>query len=360
MIAPDALRERAARLWEREGRKWAAGDAASAVLTFPLHPPTQREAIGDLEAARAWVDSWRGVAGVVWQERNWFSVGTQQIPVRVALVGADAIARAAGVSRQWQRWRKRTRSLLEALGEDAREGLITHGRRIGEMPSPDFARLRDVVLWLRENPTSNRFVRELPIRGIDSKWLGKHLRVVSDLVGSKDLGFRKPPTLARVRFLDGLPTDVTAPVEELNLLDVRARVLILENLQTFLAMPQLPSLVVVAGQGDAIDVLARIGWAQEALYWGDLDSHGFRILSKGRRAGLNLTSVLMGTDTLLEFRDLWVPEPKPHRGLVPHLNESERRTLDVLRAEGDVRLEQERVSWDWALDRLTNVVGETG
>lgn len=38
--------------------------------------------------------------------------------------------------------------------------------------------------WLRANPTSWLFLRQLPIEGIDTKWLGAHATLVLALLGS--------------------------------------------------------------------------------------------------------------------------------------------------------------------------------
>ena len=53
----------------------------------------------------------------------------------------------------------------------------------------------------------------------------------------------------------------------------------------------------------------------------------------------------MDRATLLANRDLWVSEPAPFRGELPLLTVEEAATLEMLRAEGDVRLEQERIEF---------------
>jgi len=60
----------------------------------------------------------------------------------------------------------------------------------------------------------------------------------------------------------------------------------------------------------------------------------------------------MDVHILETFRDLRVPEPSPFRGVLATLTSDEARTLERLRAEGDVRLEQERVGWGYALEVL--------
>lgn len=110
----------------------------------------------------------------------------------------------------------------------------------------------------------------------------------------------------------------------------------------------------VHGSGYAVDGVARLDWIDGArvIYWGDLDSHGFAILNRLRSHLPEVESVLMDEATLLAHQDLWVPEPKPSTGTFAHLTGTEARALERLRAEGNVRLEQERIPWDTALNRL--------
>jgi hypothetical protein len=123
-------------------------------------------------------------------------------------------------------------------------------------------------------------------------------------------------------------------------------------------MPDLAGAVVVHGSGYGAARLAQIPWIQagRVVYWGDLDSDGFSILHTLRSGCANVTSVLMDEDTLLAYRDLWVPEPKAASGRYPTLTASEQRTLDRIRSEGNVRLEQERIDWTSALSRLLATV----
>jgi hypothetical protein len=92
------------------------------------------------------------------------------------------------------------------------------------------------------------------------------------------------------------------------------------------------------------------------LYWGDLDSNGFAILNQLRATCPDVTSMLMDTATLDRFRTLAVVEPKPHRGQLSRLTPSEQDALVALRANGDLRLEQERIAWPYALDAILTAI----
>src|SRR5699024_398933 len=157
------------------------------------------------------------------------------------------------------------------------------------------------------------------------------------------------------------PDDITAPISQLSRLSISPRlVFVFENLETVLAMPAWPTAVAVHGSGYAVDAVARLAWIEGArvIYWGDLDSHGFAILNRLRAHLPDVESALMDEATLLAHEDLWVPEPKPSSGTFRELTGSEARALGRIRAEGDVRLEQERIPWDTALAGLAAAVGE--
>ena len=379
MLTVAEARARALKKVAADQRDWAAFGGEGAVLEIPLHPPTEREALTDQTAAIAWVRAWQAAGGDVtagflvnWGGRQWPSLGAQSVPERCVLRGADAIAAFAGApaSREWSTLRDRVAAIrgafvARALSADKLAGAIrTHWRTLQSMAEADLATLLVVVGWLAENPASGWRIRQLPIRGIDTKWLERHRTVVESLhaavTGRISLGLLDAPTLVRVRFLDsalrpGGLCDVIAPVEELAALDIAPSVVfVFENLETMFAMPELPGAVVVHGGGYAAPCLGRIPWIQSGrvIYWGDLDSDGFAILHALRSSCSEVTSALMDEDTLLAYRDLWVPEPKAAGGTYSTLTAGEQRALERIRAEGNVRLEQERIAWKFALTQL--------
>ena len=206
------------------------------------------------------------------------------------------------------------------------------------------------------------------MRGVDTKWFGRHRGVVTDLVlgcervdsKTTDIGIVSSDPLIRMRILDpsltvGSVVDFAAPAWQIETLDLHPRTLfIFENLESVLAMPDWPGAVVMHGGGFAVDAVAGIGWVRRShvIYWGDLDSHGFAIVNRLRSHHDNVQSVLMDEQTLLAYRDLWVSEPVATHGALPLLTDSEATTRQRLISEGDVRLEQERIPWQAALAEL--------
>lgn len=146
--------------------------------------------------------------------------------------------------------------------------------------------------------------------------------------------------------------DVSAPVAELAAMDITpAAVFVFENLESVVAMPPLQDSVVIDGSGYAVDRLGRIPWVREGriVYWGDLDSHGFGILNRVRATCGTVSTALMDLATLTAYEDLCVDEPVPHSGSLSHLPPEELAVLAHLSSRGNIRLEQERISWEYAL-----------
>lgn len=138
---------------------------------------------------------------------------------------------------------------------------------------------------------------------------------------------------------------------ELAALPLRPRIVfVVENLES-VPMEAAPDAVVVHGSGYAVGKLGDIPWIRDAriIYRGDIDSHGFLILHRIRSRCPDVTSVLMDTDTLDSYRDLWASEPDPTAAVVNNLTLSQTAALEAIPVHGHVRMDQERIRWSAAM-----------
>ncbi|MCG7413460.1 MULTISPECIES: Wadjet anti-phage system protein JetD domain-containing protein [Microbacterium] len=346
---------------------------AEPVLKIVLRPPTEKAALGDQVEAERWAREWADVddvqpVEVEWETRSWSSIGRQRIPVRAWLPTADAVAAFAGgePQRTWKRLSDRARAVIARLdgSEEVRAAIRKHSSDLCSFDEDRFQTVLEVSEWLVENPVRGLRPRQLPIRGVDTKWFSANRSIVTDLVcaltGRTDLGIIDAEKLIRVKILDNRvagdgPTDFAGSAPELGRLTYRPEaVFVFENLECVLAMPEWPGAIVVHGGGHAIDVVRALPWVQSSpvVYWGDMDSHGLAILHRLRSAHTRVTSALMDVDTLLAHRDLWMKDAKPNRGTFDTLTEEERALLERLRDEGDPMMEQERIPWEVALAEL--------
>lgn len=88
---------------------------------------------------------------------------------------------------------------------------------------------------------------------------------------------------------------------------------------------------------------------RDRQYWGDLDTHGFRILDQLRAVHPHVVSVLMDQATRLAHREAWGRESAPSRAELARLSRKESALYRAL--GGDlygpaVRLEQELIGWN--------------
>ena len=360
MKTPDQVCQRAAVFYSRNHRSWLAGEFK--MLTINLDPPTGRAAERDNGAAvRAWVAQWNRSTITVERESKKLSyLGTYSLPRRVVLTDADTAARVAGKLDHWQRLHTVLDRICTELGESIRPELIRHLSSWEDWGDATVDQFIAVVRWVREHEVRDFYIRELPIFGVDSKWFEAHRSVVEAVVGT--LNFKPKPKLVEVRSLDpalniGGMRHLACPVAELDQMPGE-RVLIVENHQSFLALPELPATVAIFGSGlnaaRTVQQMPSLG-EKDVIYWGDLDSYGFYILELVRRYVPHARSILMDLDTVRDHVGLAVEEPQPSRFEPELLSYAEHLALDYLRgrsAGGCLRIEQERILFDYAQQQL--------
>lgn len=375
--------------WSGEDAKAPAeGQPAAWPQALALGTPTASEASDDPAQVRSWAQAWQAWPGpgeVLWEERQWPRLGTQRLPVTLVLPAPEAAAHMAGHGVRWRRAVDRRRELARTLQRASlpAETPMPAGSHIFEAladwSDADFERLVSVLQWVVKHPASGLYLRQLPVPGLDSKWIEQRRTVVTDFAkalphnrtaSTRDLhgllGLARAPTRLRLRVLcanlrrqfGGL-SDLEAPLGEIAALTWQPeRVLVVENLDSALSLPDLPGTVVFMKLGHAVGLLADIGWLRQAQvrYWGDIDSHGLAILNQARLTVPQVQSMLMDRETLLAHRTLWVQEPRPWTGAaLAHLTDAERALFEDLAANTwgvQVRLEQERIPWAVVLDAL--------
>lgn len=370
MLHVDEVRERLRNRLVRDSSTWVAFPGNFTSITIALRPPTERDALADQNAAIAWVKAWRTIdARIDWASRKWSRLGTQQVPTHIRLLSPDEVADFVGgaTANRYRRLAQRAARIHSEWGDSEAIAytIRKEGQSILKLTDNDFETVLQVTAWLRDHPVGRLRPRQLPVRGVDSKWFESHRTLVTALLSAAGhptaVEVLDAPPRLRIRLLD--PTlfpyqtlsDITAPVLQLAKLDLSPRaVLVCENLESILALPEIPDLVAIHGGGYAVDLVAQLPWVAHTrvLYWGDLDSHGLSILSRFRSHVPHAESILMDSQTLLDHADLWVSEPKPQTGVTKHLNDAESAALALIRAKGNVRLEQERIPWDTVLAAL--------
>ena len=369
-------------------RLWARGDLLTARLSgdriFPMSMRLRRPSAADLatrfEEVRAWIrdldlgsKTARGFGyDVVWREVNHRQIGRNRMPFSIEIATADDAFSLIDRMSEMALFDRLTSTALERMPR-VEAWLLRHPLAVLQH-ADDWLRILDVAGWLMRNPSSGRYIRQIDLAGVDTKFIEARKAIIAEIVDAdtpsepsgtaqtrasaadfeRRFGLRVRSPLVRFRILDpvlaiaGL-TDLTVPVEEFARLRLdAARVFITENEMNGLAFPELARSVVVFKLGYAVDLLGSIPWLRDRQisYWGDIDTHGFAILDKLRAYLPAARSLLMDREILLDHRQSWGREPHQHPGGLTRLDPAERDLFETLRDNrlgSNVRLEQERI-----------------
>ncbi|WP_396906202.1 Wadjet anti-phage system protein JetD domain-containing protein [Mycolicibacterium phlei] len=359
-------------------RAYASGDPFTPIVV-PLRGPAPAQIGDDLTRVRDWVTALdAGRRDDTRYTLEWKSVGGRKfgrnmLPARAVIRSYGQAWTLLGVTAAVERFDE----LLASVHDHprVRQWVIANPHRALALAA-DMPKLIAACEWLDRNRRSRRYLREISAPGVDTKFVERHRSDLADILGVAssargfltDLGLRSKSSLVRLRPAPslGLPaplTELAVRTEELAQLDVRPRTaMIVENEISYLSVDVPESGVVIWGRGFDVDNVGRLPWLASVriVYWGDLDTHGFAILDRLRAWLPTAESVLMDRATLIAHRDRWVMEDRPARSLLTRLTPDEQQLYQDLVEDrlGDrVRLEQERIDWNWVEERLHDVTG---
>ncbi|MFC9336154.1 Wadjet anti-phage system protein JetD domain-containing protein [Arthrobacter sp. NPDC057009] len=378
-----------------------------------LKRPTAAALLSDYAAAQRWAAELFAGAGpyeLETAEVGRRTVGSNRIPAAAVFGTVEDEIGFVGKSRE----AAQLRALASQLGELDPLLLTWAARRplkVLELGADALTAAR-VALWLRDNREPGIYVRQLGLPGVHTKFIERNRQVIDQLLAAvvqdadggddedgaeavlgdpaeapveadsptvalddgagrtpaarfaRRHGFLHPPELVRFRILDpavpalGNARDITVTAEAFSTLQLPVHTVIAtENLVNFLALPERPGTLALYGAGYGFSSLRDAAWLRDrgVLYWGDIDTHGFRILDQLRAVHPHVESVLMDEETLLAHRHAWGEEPSPSKAALTRLTAEELALYEALSSDthgSAVRLEQELIRWDWALERL--------
>lgn len=359
-------------------------------ISIRISVPTEAQVMSNVGAYENWRREWERYEGrgqVIWQQRQWRRMGSHRLPQVLSISSLVDLVVEVGAIQQWTRYDARRAELLSRWPQVVASGwLRANVQLLIDMPDDDFVRLKDVIAWAERSAPGGCYMRELPIGGIDSKWIERRKGVILGLLRAigmaapatseleDALGLKRIPQRIRLRLLcDELAVpfggldDFEIPLDQARSLAIAPNVVwIVENQPTFLALPRMHGAVAIAGMGQRVRLIETLPWLREArqvLYWGDLDAWGFSCLNTARKAYHSVESMLMDRRTWDDHIDLCVDEDvkAPPDTSADFLTADEAAMLDYIREQrslgkGRSRLEQERISWPYALARMQDAV----
>jgi hypothetical protein len=351
---------------------------------IPLDPPVAatiaaraRDISDWLVLWRQWVNQHPGVTLRTRTIRTTF--GPQPIHTHLDIPDTSALAALnLDTDAHWQRAMARWDLLrIHEPGQTVQPWL----GRIVDLDDYDFTTLLAATAWFRAHRRSGLTVRSVPVPGMHTKWLARHRSMVLACLGTPAipdgssiepaedtdpidipaddldaLGLRPLPRDIGVVIADpslravvGGLRQVAGPVDELANLQIHPNaVLIVENKEPALTWSDTTGLVIIHSLGNHLEVLSRLLWIppDKCWYWGDLDRHGFTLLSRARTMLPQLASILMVPGAVELYRPLAVKEDlERYDQPDPTLTVAEANALASLQlTEGRyLRTEQERI-----------------
>lgn len=231
-----------------------------------------------------------------------------------------------------------------------------------------------VCVYFENNRLPNLYIRELPI-SVHTKFIENHKPILKELLDiilinslnsdstifEKRFHLKYAQPLVRFKILDSQiakdyfsgNTDISLPVNEFKTLSLPLeKVIIVENkttLYTTLTLPQQEKTIAIFGKGFQVKSLENIEWLNyvSILYWGDIDAHGFQILSQLRSYHKQTKSILMDKETFVKFYDNGIGSSS--KAILKHLTTQEEILFNELK-ENNSRLEQEKISHKWVVN----------
>ena len=391
LITPKDLKQRAVKIWQRGDihRAWLQKTSIFP-LEIPLKNISAKHLLAHFSELQASIydlrkDSKKHSYFISGKEMVHRQLGSQKIPATIVFETETVFLSFITKITEFNQFKKLTEHIMQHDGL-FQEWVVHYPAKVMKYADV-WPGLLNVCAYFKHNKKPDCYIRQLDIKGVDSKFIEQHKGILNELlpqvltetsyqkeiVGLTNHGFerryglRYDQPLIRLRILDkGLAihglTDLTLTVEAFKTLNLASNtVFIAENKINGLAFPDYSQAIVIFGLGYAVNLLADAVCLKNSTiyYWGDIDTHGFAILSRLRHYYPRAKSLLMEQKTLEQFMLLSVHETleKSEQKALSHLTDVENKLYQQLQ-NSLVRLEQERISFS-CLQQVLKKLGWT-
>ncbi|MBD2189108.1 DUF3322 domain-containing protein [Pseudanabaena mucicola] len=306
--------------------------------------------------------------------------GEQSLPKRVFVETEQDYLKLINKQKEVTKF-KQDIALIRARVPELEQWLRRNPLKIVEH-SDRWNELLKVCEYFQNNPKPNLYIRELPIQ-VHTKFIEQNKGITGNLLEAilpidqlvsvengnehkfeKRFSLKYKEPQIRIRLLDPIlkekykfpSSDISIPLSEFSQINlINHPCFITENSMNFLTLPYLKNSFAIWGGGYAVQNLKSVVWLSNCpiFYWGDLDDHGFRILSQLRSYFPQTISTMMDTKTFEAFQEFAVSILVTSLDNLPHLTPEEKATYNHL-AMYQKRLEQERITQTYANQILEN------
>ncbi|GHO53744.1 Wadjet anti-phage system protein JetD domain-containing protein [Ktedonobacter robiniae] len=380
MITPDEIKQKAERQYIPFLRAWLRGEAFVPMVFSAGKPSSDfvrlKNEVERLQAcAKTEGGSGYRIESVTQQKRL---LGTQTVPIHVVLDTSKDLLSTIKKDEEFIRFKQDVQLIREQIPQ-LESWMQTNPKKVVDNHNC-WSGLLAVCLYFLDHPRPHLYIRELPIN-VDTKFIERHTGILKELLEQllpqeaimhdttsfeKRFGLREEEIQVHIRLLDDqlrthyalLITELTLPHSQCAALPLKGQYCIItENKMTFLTLPPLPNTFAILGGGFKVGSLVSIPWLSECpmIYWGDLDAHGFQILSQLRSIFPHVISLMMEKETLQIFAEYCVRGTPCAVRRLPYLTADEHELFLHL-AQNSIRLEQERITHAYALRQIQNTL----
>jgi hypothetical protein len=306
------------------------------------------------------------------------TIGTQQLPTSIYFDTEKDFLKFLGKDKEVENFINDWQIIHKNFPE-LKDWIIKNPIKIIQHQSK-WQSLLKVCNYFENCPKPNLYIRELPAN-VHTKFIESNQSIITELLdiiienhinlNEKEfekrfnLKFREP--LVRFKILDkhisetyfsGLD-DISIPISQFESLKLPLKqVLIVENkinlLTIALTLPAMKNTIAIFGQGNAVTNIQNAKWLNDiiVLYWGDIDVHGFEMLSRIRKHFNHTQSILMDKTTFDKYFENDSGKPTTDTTAL-NLTDIEKELYNLLKTN-NWRLEQEKIPFDHVIQLFEN------
>ena len=296
--------------------------------------------------------------------------GIQDIPTSISFQTEYDYLKYINEEKDTAKFKKDITSILSSFPE-LKDWIYKYPIKVIEN---DWESLLNVCKYFKAVPQPHLYIRELPIQ-VHTKFIENNKGIIRELLDiiiaehinidekqfESRFNLKYDETLVRFRILDeavsqqlfGGIDDISIPISEFQNIALPIHtVYIVENKMNMLTFPAQSNGIVVFGKGFGVDIMKNVEWlkTKKIYYWGDLDAHGFQILSEIRTHFEQVESFMMDRHTF----DLFYEGDKGTETNVEKdlcLTSEESEMFKYLK-EYNLRLEQEKIPHEYARTKI--------
>lgn len=296
--------------------------------------------------------------------------GIQDIPTSISFQTEYDYLKYINEEKDTAKFKKDISSILSSFPE-LKEWIYKYPIKVIEN---DWESLLKVCKYFKAIPQPHLYIRELPIQ-VHTKFIENNKGIIRELLEiiiaehinidekqfESRFNLKYDETLVRFRILDetisqqlfGGIDDISIPISEFQHLSLPIQtVYVVENKINMLTFPIKRESIVIWGHGFGVDIMKNVKWLkmQKIYYWGDLDVHGFQILSEIRTHFEQVESFMMDRHTFeLFYEGDKSTETNVEKKLCLTSEESE---MFKYLKENNLRLEQEKIPHEYARAKI--------